>query len=71
MFDQVNSETESDIEELMNYSDTEFIVDEPLSQEKEIESRDSSVLVPEANVHMDPSNEEPEDPLSRYRRSRR
>ena len=64
MFDQVNSETESDIEELLNYSDTEFIADEPLSQENEIESRDSSVLVPEANVHIDPSNEEPEDPLS-------
>ena len=48
----------------MNYSDTEFIADEPLSQENEIESRDSSVLVPEANVHIDPSNEEPEDPLS-------
>ena len=58
MFDQVNSETESDIEELLNYSDTEFIADEPLSQENEIESRDSSVLIPEANVHIAPSNEE-------------
>ena len=64
MFDQVNSETESDIEELLNYSDTEFIADESLSQENEIESRNSNVLVPEANVHIDPSNEEPEDPLS-------
>ena len=64
MFDQVNSETESDLEELLNYSDTEFIADEPLSQENEIESSDLSVLVLEANVHIDPSNEEPEDPLS-------
>ena len=51
MFDEVGSETESDIEELLNDSDTEFIAEEEVLPIDE-NDRDCSIIVPEANVHV-------------------
>ena len=49
---EVESNDESEIDDIMNDSDTEFISIEPLTQPDEEENRKSAVLVPEANVHV-------------------
>ena len=60
MLNEVGSETESDIEQELNDSDTEFVADDTLLQgdQNDSENRDSSILVPEATIH--PAVNEPE-----------
>ena len=52
--DAVESDEEDKIDNLMNYSDTEFIMEEEIAEEKnENDDNDGGdVLVPDANVHI-------------------
>ena len=52
LLDEVNSDQEEDIENLMNNSDTEFIVDENLDNNIDSDDEPLSVLIPEANIHV-------------------
>ena len=52
LLDEVNSDQEEDIENLMNDSDTEFIVDENLDNDIDSDDEPLSVLIPEANIHV-------------------
>ena len=52
LLDEVNSDQEEDIENLMNNSDTEFIVDENLDNDIDSDDEPLSVLIPEANIHV-------------------
>ena len=52
LLDEVNSDHEEDIENLMNDSDTEFIVDENLDNDIDSDDEPLSVLIPEANIHV-------------------
>ena len=49
---EVNSDQEEDIDNLMNDSDTEFIVDENLDNDIDSDGEPLSVLIPEANIHV-------------------
>ena len=50
--DEVNSDQEDEIDNVMNDSDTEFVLDE--EKDKDVDSDDEplSLLVPEANIHL-------------------
>ena len=50
MFDKIESETESDIENLLEDSGTEYIVEEPISDNKE---ESHQLLTPEATVPVE------------------
>ena len=50
--DEVNSDQEEDIDNLMNDSDTEFIVYENLDNDIDSDDKPLSVLIPEANIHV-------------------
>ena len=50
MLDKIESETESDIENLLEDSDTEYIAEEPIPDNKE---ESHQLLTPEATVHVD------------------
>ena len=50
MLDSVDSDEEEQIEELMNDSDTEFVVEGDMDEGEMSEGQ--NVLVPEANVHV-------------------
>ena len=52
LLDEVNSDQEEDIDNLMNDSDTEFIVDENLDNDIDSDDEPLSVLTPEANIHV-------------------
>ena len=52
LLDEVNSDQEEDIDNLMNDSDTEFIVDENLDNDIDSDDEPLSVLIPEANIHV-------------------
>ena len=53
MLDEVESEMNEDIDQLVNDSDTEFVADEDLS-ECPPQSSNNNVLTPEANIHILP-----------------
>ena len=61
MLDQIESETESDVENLL-YSDAEYIAEEDIP-DKNVESHE--VLVPEATVHVIGESTNEEEPLSK------
>ena len=48
-FDEIGSDNESDIENVLNDSDTEFVSEEVLP---EGDNDNNNILVPEATVHM-------------------
>ena len=50
MLDKIESETESDIENLSKDSDTEYIAEEPIPDNKETSHK---LLTPEAEVHAE------------------
>ena len=57
LLDSLSSDEEEDLDNLMNDSDTEFIVEEEAAENiepsnTEISSSDTSILVPEANIHV-------------------
>ena len=52
LLDEVNSQQEEDIDNLMNDSDTEFTVDENLDNDIDSDDEPLSVLIPEANIHV-------------------
>ena len=49
MFDETDSGDESDIENILNNSDTEFLCDKPIAT---MANDKTKVLVPEANFHV-------------------
>ena len=53
MLDEVESDLEEDIDQLVNDSDTEFVADEDLP-ECPPQSSNNNVLTPEANTHILP-----------------
>ena len=53
MLDEVESDLEEDIDQLVNDSDTEFVADEDLP-ECPSQSSNNNVLTPEANIHILP-----------------
>ena len=58
--DDIDSADELDIDSLMNGSDTEYIAEKEIQPEKD--TRDTSIITPEANNHVvstDPPNEKP------------
>lgn len=66
MLDQIESETESDVENLLEDSDTEYIAEEDVPDEN-VESHE--VLVPEATVHViGESNNEEEPPSKKLKK---
>ena len=52
VLDEINSDQEEDIDNLMNDSETEFTVDENLDNEIDSDDEPLSVLIPEANIHV-------------------
>ena len=52
LLDEVNSDQEDDIDNLMNDSETEFTVDGNLDNEIDSDDEPLSVLIPEANIHV-------------------
>ena len=50
MLDKIDSEAESDIENLLEDSDTEYIAEEPVPDNKE---ESHQLLTPEATVHVE------------------
>ena len=62
MLDEIESDTESDIENLLEDSDTEYISEEPIPENK----REShSVLTPEPTVHVENESLDVEEPPSK------
>ena len=62
MLDEIESDTESDIENLVEDSDTEYISEEPIPDNKEESHR---VLTPEATVHVENESFDVEEPPSK------
>ena len=62
MLDEIESDTESDTENLLEDSDTEYISEEPISDNKEESHR---VLIPEATVHVEHESLGVEEPPSK------
>ena len=52
LLNEVNIDQEEDIDNLMNDSDTEFVVDENLDNDIDSDGEPLSVLIPEANIHV-------------------
>ena len=52
LLDEVNSDQEEDIKNLISDSDNEFIVDENLENDIDSDDEPLSVLIPEANIHV-------------------
>ena len=52
MLDEVNSDLENDIDNLMNDSDTEIGLEETLENELDSDDEPINLLVPEANYHV-------------------
>ena len=62
MLDEIESDTESDIENLLEDSDTEYISEEPIPDNQEESHR---VLTPEATVHVENESLDAEEPPSK------
>ena len=62
MLDEIESDTESDIENLLEDSNTQCISEEPIPNNKEESHR---VLTPEATVHVENGSLDVEEPLSK------
>ena len=62
MLDEIESDTESDIENLLEDSDTQYISEEPIPNNKEESHR---VLTSEATVHVENESLDVEEPLSK------
>ena len=62
MLDQIESETESDVENLLEDSDTEYIAEEDIPDDN-VESHE--VPVPEATVHVIGESNNEEEPPSK------
>ena len=54
LLDDVESEDNNDIDNLMNDSDNEFIAEEEIAQAAS--TQDTSLTIPEANLHVVPSD---------------
>ena len=52
LLDEVNSDLEDDIDNLMNDLDTEFVLEEILENELDSDDKPLNLLVPEANYHV-------------------
>ena len=52
LLDEVNSDLEDDIDNLMNDSDTEFVLEESLENELDFDDKPLNLLVPEVNYHV-------------------
>ena len=52
LLDEVNSDLEDDIDNLMNDSDTEFVLEESLENELDFDDEPLNLLVPEVNYHV-------------------
>ena len=52
LLDEVNSDQEEDIDNLMNDLDIKFILDENLDNDIDSDDEPLSVLIPEANIHV-------------------
>ena len=52
LLDKVNSDLEDDIDNLMNNSDTKFLLEEILENELDSDDEPLNSLVPEANYHV-------------------
>ena len=52
LLDEVNSDLEDDIENLMNDSDSVFVLEESLENESDTDDEPLNLLVPEANCHV-------------------
>ena len=52
MLDKVNGDLEDDIDNLMNNSDTKFLLEEILENELDSDDEPLNLLVPEANYHV-------------------
>ena len=48
----MNNDLEDDIENLMNDSDTEFVLEESLENDLDSDDEPLNLLVPEANYHV-------------------
>ena len=51
LLDEVHSDLEDDIDNLMNKSDTEFVLEQSLENELDFDDESLSLIVPEANYH--------------------
>ena len=52
LLDEVNSDLEDNIDNLMNDLDTEFVLEEILENELDSDDKPLNLLVPEANYHV-------------------
>ena len=52
LLDEVSNDLEDDIENLMNDSDTQFVLEESLENELDSDDEPLNLLVPEANYHV-------------------
>ena len=52
ILEEVNSDQEEDTDNLINDSDTEFIVDENLDKDINSDDEPLNVLIPETNIHV-------------------
>ena len=52
LLDEINSDLEDDIENLMNDSDSVFLLEESLENESDTDDEPLNLLVPEANCHV-------------------
>ena len=50
--DELNSDLEDDIRNLMNHLDTEFVLEESLENELDTDDEPLNLLVPKANYHV-------------------
>ena len=62
MLDEIESDTESDIENLLEDCDTEYMSDEPIPDNKK---ESHHVLTPEATVHVEKESLDVEEPPSK------
>ena len=77
ILDSVHSDGEDEIDELMNNSDTEFIVEEEISSNlNRNDTENTNILTPDANVHVvkhggtdDEENSRPKDDTIKWGKS--
>ena len=69
MLDEVESDLEEDIDQLVNDSDTEFVADEDLP-ECPPQSSNNNVLTPEANIHILPEAKRKKSFLKRRKKTK-
>ena len=51
LLDEVHSDLENDIDNIMNKSDTEFVSEQSLENELDFDDEPSNLIVPETNYH--------------------